>query len=80
MKAKGFGIQLETLHHAQREGLSIGEVEVPRHHRDTGKSKLGLRQIIGWLLTIGRLKRKKTVFITFVSIFSFLIFLGVLGS
>jgi len=58
IKSKGFGIQIEILYHITRMKYKIKEVSITHSKRKYERSKMGLRQCIGWLLTLFRLLRK----------------------
>lgn len=79
VKAKGFAVQAETLLLAVKEGLRIGEVDLPKHERREGKTKCGLKQLLSGLLTVARLKRKKSIGLMLLAVVGFFAFLGILG-
>jgi len=66
VKAKGFDIQIETLFLTNRMDYNIGQILIHPNDRRYDKSKLGLRQIIRWLMMLRRLASKR-LYISLVS-------------
>jgi len=67
VKSKGFDIQIELLFLVKQMNYGIAQISIHPNDRRYDKSKLGLRQIIRWLMMLRRLTAKR-LYITLVSI------------
>lgn len=56
LASTGYAFQEELLYYVERAGLRVSEIPIIFYDRRHGKSKLGLRDILEFFWTVGRLK------------------------
>ena len=59
IKANGYAFQEELIYRSEKKGYSIAEVPVTFIDRKFGQSKLGIKDIIEFFMTVFRLRLKK---------------------